>query len=95
MLKSYSNIITLILIKYIDYSLPLFTFLNLASLDLASLNLASLDLTSAVLALARSSRWSTTVPRFRGMSLGKTLYGTFPAWRFWQAVQISVIYLLN
>ena len=47
MQRSYSNTITLIFIKYIDYSLPLFTFLDLTSVNFASFALASLDLASA------------------------------------------------
>ena len=58
MLRSYSKI-TLIFIKYIDYSLPLdltsldltffdLTSFHLTSLDLASLDLAFLDLTSLI-----------------------------------------------
>ena len=63
MLTSYSNTITLIFIKYIDYSLG-FTSLDLTSLDLTSMDLASvLDLAFAVLDLAGSARWSTTALR--------------------------------
>ena len=50
MLRSYSKI-TLIFIKYIDYSFPLdLTSFHLTSLDLTSLDLTSLDLTSLDLA---------------------------------------------
>ena len=51
MLSSYSNI-TLIFIKYIDYSLPLFTEFNLLGFNLFGFNLLGfsfLDLASAAL----------------------------------------------